>query len=121
MGTIADGVIDDYHYRHPRYADYMRSTQPDFPGLEGGLRKNACEQRMHPVVTAILSAQIQVDLLYKQRISPPGGVERMIDNWLENRLVEPVGDGALRLTASGSWFAGNMIADYSSLLAGGNG
>lgn len=48
LGTIADGVFGDYHYRHLEYKQYCQSVNETFPGLQGGLRRNALENRLHP-------------------------------------------------------------------------
>jgi coproporphyrinogen III oxidase-like Fe-S oxidoreductase len=109
VGTIADGVFGDYHYRHPRYAPYLRESQAGLPGLIGGLRRNALEKRVQPLTTSILSGFIESPLL----------PDSLATRWLQNALVKPDPRGGLALTYSGAWFAGNLIADvmaqYSAL------
>lgn len=107
VGTIADGVFGDYHYRHPRYGRYLRAAGDGQPGLEGGPRRNALENRLQPLTTAILSGAIPSALF---SALPDRAAADLIERWLENRLVR-LEDGAVRLTGSGSWFAGNLIAD----------
>lgn len=111
VGTIADGVFGDYHFRHPRYAAYLRSATPSSPGLEGGLRRTATESEMHPVTTALMSSHIP------RRLVPSFGRQPdrapLTDRWLNLGLVAGADGGGLRLTTNGSWFAGNMINEYT--------
>jgi coproporphyrinogen III oxidase-like Fe-S oxidoreductase len=58
VGTIADGVLGDYHFRHPRYGAYMRATAEGWPGLQGGLRRTTEETMLMPLLTTILSGHI---------------------------------------------------------------
>ncbi len=109
LGTIADGVFGDYHYRHPEYKAYCQSVNEAFSGLQGGLRRNALENRLHPLETAILSGSVPSELfagtLGKERS------EKLLRTWRETALIEnETRCGPLRLTANGSWFAGNMMA-----------
>jgi coproporphyrinogen III oxidase-like Fe-S oxidoreductase len=110
VGAIADGVFGHTHYRHPRYPDYLRLAQADFPGLEGGLRENPLEEAMQPFIAAIESGCISASLRSGLEGLSAGGKE-MVRRWLDRGLVEDDGRGGLELTDSGSWFAGNLIAD----------
>jgi coproporphyrinogen III oxidase-like Fe-S oxidoreductase len=114
VGTIADGVFGDYHYRHPRYADYLRLAQNTFPGLEGGLRMTPLEAKMQPFITAIESGAIAADLRLNLE-SLSSGENDLVSRWLAGGLVRESGGGMLELTDSGSWFAGNLIADLRLL------
>jgi coproporphyrinogen III oxidase-like Fe-S oxidoreductase len=108
LGTIADGVFGDYHYRHPEYKLYCQSVSEGFPGLQGGLRRTALENRLYPLEIALLSGCIPVglfaDVLGKDRS------KELFRQWRASALIE--GDaqqGHLRLTANGSWFTGQMM------------
>jgi hypothetical protein len=123
LGAIADGVFGDYHYRHPRYAPYLRLPPP---GLEGGLRRNALENVMQPLVTAILSSHIAPELL-PMLVEPGGfradskaygdpgerGGSSLLECWLSNELVAWESNGGVQLTANGAWFAGNLVNDLA--------
>lgn len=111
LGTIADGVFGDYHYRHPEYTPYCRSVTETFPGLQGGLRRNELENRRQPLEVAIMSGCLPVGLFAD--VLGQGPSERLFRQWLASCLVQDVGDGRLRLTTNGSWFAGTMIAQLS--------
>jgi coproporphyrinogen III oxidase-like Fe-S oxidoreductase len=109
LGTIADGVFDDYHYRHPRYKPYCQSVSETFPGLQGGLRRNALENRLHPLEVVLLSGHIPSELfadgLGRDR------AETLFRQWRASALIEDDAQpGHLRLTANGSWFTGKMMA-----------
>ena len=111
MGTIADGVFNSYHYRHPVYGAYCKSVSQTFPGLMGGVRNNAREDSLASLETAILSGEISVAHLVQVF-----GRERsheLLQQWFESALVvtDPEDAGTLLLTTNGSWFAGEMMAN----------
>jgi coproporphyrinogen III oxidase-like Fe-S oxidoreductase len=113
LGTVADGVFDDYHYRHPKYAAYRRGVDGRFPGLEGGLRRNEVENRMQPLITGLMAGRIPPSLFD----DPERRALR--DRWQGSLLLEkaPQSD-ELRLTGSGAWFVGNMISELASHAVG---
>jgi coproporphyrinogen III oxidase-like Fe-S oxidoreductase len=105
LGTIADGRFGDYHYRHPTYAAYCRSVNDSFPGLEGGLRRNEVENRLQPLVTALMAGSIPRSLF-----ADPAA-QRLLADWQRLLLVaDDAKSGNLSLTGSGSWFVGNMLS-----------
>jgi coproporphyrinogen III oxidase-like Fe-S oxidoreductase len=111
LGTIADGVIGSYHYRHPEYRDYLNGVRDDFPGLQGGLRRNALEEKLRPLEVQILSAEIQRTSF--GGVLGPGPAKNLFERWLSAALIRPVGGDNFKLTANGSWFAAAMIRDLS--------
>jgi len=113
LGTIADGVFGDYHFRHPRYAAYLRSATSLSPGLQGGLRRTAAESEMQPVATAIMSGHVPLGLVPLLRRRTDG--VPLADRWAGLGLVARTDDGGLQLLTNGSWFAGNMIKEYTGL------
>jgi coproporphyrinogen III oxidase-like Fe-S oxidoreductase len=105
LGTIADGLFGDYHYRHPEYAAYCREMSPQFPALEGGLRRNEIESNLQPLVTALMAGSVPSSLLESLV------TQELVDAWQQSLLLERAPEGStLRLTDSGSWFVGNMIS-----------
>jgi hypothetical protein len=116
LGTIADGVFGDYHYRHPEYKGYCQSVTQDFPGLEAGLRRNALENRLHPLEVALLSARISPDLFAD--VLGREHSEALFRRWQESALVESVDPAnprsTLRLTGNGSWFISHMMAELAA-------
>jgi coproporphyrinogen III oxidase-like Fe-S oxidoreductase len=114
LGAIADGVFGNYHYRHHRYAGYNRYAQGGFPGLQGGLRRRPLEDIAHQPITAILSGTLSLEMLDLIRKTAHTNGEDLVLGWQKRRLIEPGEHGGVRLTANGSWFAGNMIAELVS-------
>lgn len=113
LGTIADGVFGDYHYLHPEYMAYCRSVSEAFPALQGGLRRTNLENRLHLVETAILSGSIPSKLLSNVLGEVQAG--EVLHQWRESALIaQDTPHGYLHLTANGSWFAGNMMAQLST-------
>ena len=111
LGTIADGVFGDYHYRHPTYKTYCRRVSEEFPALEGGLRRNELENRLQPIITAILGGSIPPELFSYLEVKVGDSDETLLHRWLNLALLEEDADGGhLRLTANGSWFTGNMLS-----------
>jgi coproporphyrinogen III oxidase-like Fe-S oxidoreductase len=114
IGTIADGVFGDYHYRHPRYQDYLTLMRDDFPALEGGLRRNVLENRLHLLATAILAGSIPLASVPALEV---GGLDSdtILQRWIDLALVEKnTRECALSLTTNGSWFTGNMVSELAS-------
>jgi oxygen-independent coproporphyrinogen-3 oxidase len=106
LGTVADGYLGDYHYRHPEYAAYRRTVSERFPGLQGGLRRSGVEKRLQPLTVAMLAGSIP-PALFADRTS-----RILRHDWERSRLlVKDPETGNLCLTGSGSWFVGNMISD----------
>jgi coproporphyrinogen III oxidase-like Fe-S oxidoreductase len=113
LGTIADGVFGDYHYRHPEYSAYCRGVNEAFPGLQGGLRRNALENRLHPLEVALLSASIPPRLFADVLGADRAGL--LFRRWRESALVEEDPRfGHLRLTGNGSWFISHMMAELAT-------
>jgi coproporphyrinogen III oxidase-like Fe-S oxidoreductase len=110
LGTIADGVFNGYHYRHPEYVPYCKSVTASFPGLEGGIRQSKQEGRLASLETAILSARLTKKLFVG--VMGEVGTEALFGKWLQAALiaVDPDCAGQYCLTANGSWFAGEMMA-----------
>jgi coproporphyrinogen III oxidase-like Fe-S oxidoreductase len=100
VGTIADGVFGDYRYRHPQYADYMAS---ELPSLEGVLHHNRYEKQSAPYITALLAGHGNRHFIE--------AYPQFIARWLRHGLIRLTPDDGFDLTPSGSWFAGNMIAE----------
>lgn len=117
LGAIADGVFGSYHYRHPRYAPYIKTSVEGLPGLEGGLRRNDLEERLQPITTAILSGQIPEDLLASLETGPSWKRESLLDHWVKSSLVTRAASG-IALTANGSWFTGNLIQEVKAFFQG---
>ncbi len=115
VGTIADGVFNDYHYRHPRFARYMDIAHSGLPGLEGGLRRDAYFNMLQPITTAIQAGRMS-----------PGDIgtihavlnhsQCLLERWWKAKLIRSDGQGGYTLTPSGSWFAGNLIAELTDML-----
>jgi coproporphyrinogen III oxidase-like Fe-S oxidoreductase/pyruvate-formate lyase-activating enzyme len=100
LGPTADGAFGAYHYRHPEYREYVGGGAA--PVLEGGVMENALERKVRPVVAALMAGSLPARMFGE--INGAG----LADRWLECGLIEP-GDGAFPLTASGSWFLGEML------------
>jgi coproporphyrinogen III oxidase-like Fe-S oxidoreductase len=115
IGTIADGVFGDYHYRHPRYADYLRANHSLSPGLEGGLKRNQLENWLHPIETTLLSGYIDPKTMKVLDKSSQEGTS-VIDKWLAHAMIEIESSGWARLTTNGTWFAGNLVAELRECL-----
>jgi coproporphyrinogen III oxidase-like Fe-S oxidoreductase len=113
IGTIGDGVFGDYHFRHLRYAPYMRSDTAVSPQLEGGLRRTRRENELLPLTTAILANTIPpkyLPFLYQKTQS---GLS-LLEKWHLSALITPSSQGGFSLTTNGAWFAGNMIHDMNT-------
>lgn len=109
VGPIADGVFGDLHYRHPAYAPWMAR---ELPALEGVLRRPEEAGRAQPVLAGILGARLGPGEL---AVLDDLGGAWLLRRWSEARLVEADDAGGVRLTPSGSWFAGTMVREVEGL------
>lgn len=109
LGTIADGVLGNYHYRHGRYGAYRAATRSGMPGLEGGLRRTAEEDRLHTIGTSIMSGRMSRRVVDGIGCHPTAG--EIIQRWLDAGLVRQTRGGGLELLTNGSWFTGNMLRE----------
>ena len=112
MGTVADGVFGDYHYRHPEYKLYCRQVSDTSPGLQGGLRRSELESRVFPLEVALLSSRVSPALFWDVLGDKRG--RRLLHRWQgEALVVQDSGSeaGDLCLTANGSWFVADMMAE----------
>lgn len=114
IGTIADGVFGDYHFRHPAYAQYLRSSSDRAPGLEGGLRRTSKENNLLPLITDILSGIVSSTTITVIDCSTNG--RSLLQSWHAAGLVRKNENDELELTSSGSWFAGNIVEDLQQLM-----
>ena len=124
LGTIADGVFGDYHYRHPRYSEYRQNVSGSFPGLEGGLLRNRVENLLRPFISAILFGYLSNSASEALHNLMGNEAVRLVEMWQRcGLLVADAGSPGLSLTPSGSWFAGNMLLQledaFSRRFAGG--
>lgn len=109
LGTIADGVCGSYHYRHPEYRAYLNGVSEDFPGLQGGLRCTPFEEQVKPLEVMILAGKLRREV-FDQKLGLKRA-ESLFQEWLDAALIDPGEEGEYRLTASGSWFTGEMIGE----------
>jgi coproporphyrinogen III oxidase-like Fe-S oxidoreductase len=112
LGTIADGLFGDYHYRHPRYAAYLRGAQAGQPGLQGGLRRTPQESALLPLTTAVLSSHISPEFAATLEQTAVNG-RSLLEQWQQLALIEANTQGGFLLTTNGSWFAGNMVRELA--------
>jgi oxygen-independent coproporphyrinogen-3 oxidase len=109
LGPSADGVIGDCHFRHLDWPEYW-TAGADSSHLQGGVRETDVDARVEPVVSALMCGGIDPSALRD------AGVERLLDDWLEEGLAVRSTHGDLHdLTANGSWFAGQMIEAVRAL------
>ncbi len=115
IGTVADGVFGDYHYRHPEYAEYLRNVTDTFPGLQGGTRRTPQENKLFPVEVALLSSTLPYHLF--EETLGAARCQKLFENWLSLSLVIPddTEPCLYHLSSSGSWFVGKMIQQAHTL------
>jgi oxygen-independent coproporphyrinogen-3 oxidase len=113
IGTVADGVFEDYHYRHPTYGKYSRGNLCNAPVLEGGLRKSQFERLLYPFETAIFSGCIEPEIVNKLNTIQEDTAS-LLHKWLVHKMFEQNLNGGLNLTTNGTWFAGNLFNELTN-------
>ena len=114
LGAYADGVFENYHYRHLNYRKTIDQTTPSQPALQGGIKKPELYQKISPLEIMLLSGGFKIDLL-NQAFSQQE-VQRLLQPWIAALLVEETQAGCYTLTPNGAWFSGNMITELENLL-----
>ena len=111
LGTIADGVFGDYHYRHTDYDNYVSGAMKNIPPLEGGVRETDTERELRPATIALLAGYIKPEILRELN------ADWFLEHWLDNALLEISPDERnFVLTANGSWFITYMIHRLSHFI-----
>jgi coproporphyrinogen III oxidase-like Fe-S oxidoreductase/sulfatase maturation enzyme AslB (radical SAM superfamily) len=111
LGASADGAIGGYVYRHPTLGAYVNATTSDRPALEGGLREAPWAMKARPASAALMAGEIDPSRL--QQLNATGLFQR----WLELDMLEPAeSSGAFVLTANGSWFLSELLAELNELV-----
>ncbi len=114
LGSSADGVIGDRFYRHVEVDAYAAAPSgvaaTDVPPpLEGAGVFTPAERRARPLVTRLMSAEVDRAGLDARSVAFSEGL-------VADGLLEPVAAG-WRLTDAGAWFAGAITAEAWELYA----
>jgi len=112
FGTIANGNLGPYHYRHHFYKEYLKAVSEDFPGLQGGLLESPNEQQIKQLANAILSGWIPCHLTEQFEHFTING-NPILQYWVEHGLLTSKLSSGYALTDTGSWLAGNMIEEVN--------
>jgi coproporphyrinogen III oxidase-like Fe-S oxidoreductase len=104
LRSTADGVFGAYHYRHPEYQPYISDSSPEIPVLEGGLTETPEECSFRPVITALMTASLSQTMIEEFQLQP------LLEKWLKTAFLTK-SDHAYILTANGSWFLNDMLAE----------
>ena len=108
LGSIADGVFGNYHYRHPEYLPYLHGVSTGSSGLLGGLRRNQIEDRLHNLEVEIMSGRIDPPVFTK--ILGEEKTQHLLDRWLAHGMIEADPEGFV-LTPNGAWFNGQILQE----------
>jgi len=104
LGTTADGVINSYHYRHPKIKEYLSNPNFNEPPLEGGLWETTFEIKARPILSGLMLGKLTLSCFQEL------GAESLLNGWQEQMLIK-TGENSeeYELTANGSWFINHMI------------
>jgi coproporphyrinogen III oxidase-like Fe-S oxidoreductase len=111
IGAYADGVFQDYHYRHVDYQRMIRETTNRNPAFEGGIEKSHRAKLLFPIEISVLSGNFFLSEL--EKVLSQAAAEKIIHSWESAMLVESIDNERYTLTPNGAWFSGNMINDLS--------
>lgn len=114
LGATADGVLGRYRYRHPEYEAYVLGTRNATPSLEGGVRETDSEWDLRSAITSLMAGGISVSTLAEV------GATKLLRRWIRAAFLEQ-SDVADRftLTANGSWFLNEMLAELDATIHNG--
>ncbi len=108
LGSIADGMFGNYHYRHPEYLPYLRGISAGSPGLQGGLRRNQIEDRLHSLEVEIMSGRIDPSVF--SQVMGEENAHHLLSRWRAHGMIESDEKGFI-LTPNGAWFNGRMLQE----------
>ncbi len=113
LGTIADGVFNGYHYRHPTYKAYCQNVTDVSPGLQGGIRQTPQENQLAPLEVDLLSGRIWPARL--EQILGAARGHQLFQRWQDSALIsnDLLQKGPWLLTSNGSWLVGEMMAELA--------
>ena len=109
MGAYADGVFEDYHYRHYDYLATIKATTPEQPAIQGGIKRPPEMENLFPIEITLLSGEIAESQLRK--VFSDAETQILLSRWRAALLIEENQSGVFSLTPNGAWFSGNMIRD----------
>jgi hypothetical protein len=104
LGPTADGIFGAYQYRHPELEGYLAGGETSRPALEGGLRETVAEQRLRPLTSSLLAAEINGRLL------DWAGSAGLLELWQDAGLIRYNSRmSTWTLAANGSVFISGML------------
>jgi coproporphyrinogen III oxidase-like Fe-S oxidoreductase len=115
MGAYADGVFEDYHYRHYDYLETIKTTSTYQPAIQGGIKRPPPMEKLYPIEIALLSGEI-AEHQFKRAFSD-AETQILLSRWRAALLIEENQSGTYSMTPNGAWFSGNMIQDLHRMAA----
>ncbi len=115
MGAYADGVFEDYHYRHYDYLETIKTTSTYQPAIQGGIKRPPPMEKLYPIEIALLSGEI-AEHQFKRAFSDVE-TQILLSRWRAALLIEENQSGTYSMTPNGAWFSGNMIQDLHRMAA----
>jgi len=115
LGAYADGVFDNYHYRHHNLQKTIETTTDYQPAIQGGIIRPPKTQKLFPIEIAILSGNFK-----KSRFESILSDEQtcdLISDWKAALLIEETHPEIYSLSPNGAWFSGNMIKELHRIAA----
>jgi coproporphyrinogen III oxidase-like Fe-S oxidoreductase len=115
MGAYADGVFEDYHYRHHDYLETIKTTSTYQPAIQGGIKRPPPMEKLYPIEIALLSGEI-AEHQFKRAFSDVE-TQILLSRWRAALLIEENQSGTYSMTPNGAWFSGNIIQDLHRMAA----
>ncbi len=115
IGPYAHGSADRVCYGNHLLRDYYYAVRSASPPMVIGVDYGAGEQVICELERELLSHHVSDSVLGQVLDRHPGQFNRLFDLWLAKELLCEGTGGGFDLTASGSWFVGNMVLDARSM------
>lgn len=119
IGPYAHGSAGHVSYGNLLLPDYYLAIRQGLAPIAMGVDYGAGERVVCALERELLTHRVSDTVLCDVLDTYADSFQHVLDGWLAEDLLREVdGGGELALTAGGSWFVGNMIADARGLAEG---
>lgn len=119
IGPYAHGSAGHVSYGNLLLPDYYLAIRQGLTPIAMGVDYRDGERVVCALERELLTHRVSGTVLRDVLNKYADGFQRLLDRWFAGDLLRAVdGDGEFALTAGGSWFVGNMIADARGLAEG---
>jgi coproporphyrinogen III oxidase-like Fe-S oxidoreductase len=116
IGPYSHGSAEQVTYGNQLLPEYYETIRAGIAPIAMGVDYRAAEQVVCELERQLLMHNVSQESLDSMLDTYPDGFEGILDSWFSKDLLrEAKGQTGFKLTMSGSWYVGNLIAEARSL------